>query len=269
MNMAKAKGKTKPKKDDTAMSVYGANVQLPAHILEDEELGAVGLENMEARDMVIPRLVLMQGLSPQVTEGEATIGQIYNSVTREMLLDRDEECFFIPIYHYKEWIQWADRSSNQGIADRTMDPESEMAQSAMRGDTRENSEGREVRIVTEYHNFVVFLPHVSLEYPMILGCCRTNYKKGRQLLALARYRGNRPLFAGRYTLTTAEEVNRKNQKYQIFNFENAGWAEAEEYEASKAMYDVVKEAYKQRRLSADHSDDGDASEGGSSREKDF
>lgn len=255
--------KKKPKKSDddpTSVQVYGEGAEVPEYILEDEEMGAAGLENMEARDMVIPRLIIMQGLSPAVVAGEAVIGEIRSSVTKEVILGRDEECAFIPIYHYKEWISWADRSSNEGILDRSMDPDSELAQAALRGDKREDDRGREVRVVTEYHNFAVLVPNISLEFPMILSCARTNHKKGRQLLALARYRGNRPLFAGKYLMSASMETNKAGDDYFVYDFLNAGFADAEEYNAAKALYEGLKEAYAQRRIVADHSDAGDAPE---------
>lgn len=257
--------KVAEEEEERALATASSEENLPAHILEDEEYGAerAGLENMDASDLIIPRLVIMQGLSPAVTAGDRMVGQIVNSVTGEVVLDRDEEAHFIPVYHYKEWIQWGDRDANEGIIDRTMDPDSALAQQGMSGTRDEEGD----RIVTEYHNFVVLIPSVSLEFAFIIGCCRTNHSKGRALLALARFRGERPIFAGKYALTAETAENKAGQKYFVYGFENAGWADSNEYATARELYEGVREAYTNRKIQAHHGE-GEA-DGTESTEKAF
>ncbi len=260
-----AEAKEKADKEERALTEASSEENLPAHIREDEEYGSelAGLENMDASDLIIPRLVIMQGLSPQVIEGDRSVGEIVNSVTGEVVLGRDEEAHFIPVYHYKEWIQWGDRDSNEGIIDRTMDPDSALAQQGMSG--AKGDDGK--RIVTEYHNFVVLIPSVSMEFAFIIGCCRTNHSKGRALLALARFRGERPIFAGKYTLSAEKAENKAGQKYFVYGFENAGWADADEYGVARDLYEGVKVAYTNRKIQAHH-EEAEAT-GTESNEKDF
>lgn len=236
------------------------DAQLPAHVAAEvrEDGSQAGLENMDARDLIIPRLMLMQGQSPQVQEGMARLGQVFASTTNEQVLDVDETCEFIPVYHYKEWIEWADRESGEGILDRSVDPDGELAMASARSERRTTSEGKEVFRVTEYHNFIVVLPHLGLDRLLVISCARSNHKHGRALLAMARYRAGAPLFAGKYRLGARLEQNRRGQKYMVFSFENAGWADEEQFAAVKAHYTSIRAAWQKRLLTADHGDGSDA-----------
>lgn len=57
----------------------------------------------DAKDVLIPKILLMQGLSVLVTEGKAVMGDIVNSVTQEKLGDKNNHVEFIPISGFKTW----------------------------------------------------------------------------------------------------------------------------------------------------------------------
>lgn len=77
-----------------------------------------GYENVTARDLLIPRLTILQGLSPQVTRGqpeydeEAKVGDIYDVGLQQRFPDG---IIFIPVYYQKQWLEWAPRSSGKGL----------------------------------------------------------------------------------------------------------------------------------------------------------
>jgi hypothetical protein len=215
---------------------------------------APGFENTRSGDIILPRLVLMQALSPDVVEKRNSSGQILNSVTRELMLDEDEYRKFIPLYHYLEWIKWGDKKKNESILAMSLDPDGELAQSAMKGEKRINAEGKEVRVVTEYHNFIVVFPDMVPMIPVVISCSKSNHRRAKQLLSLARFRGNYPLYSGQYTLKAEMTENKDHQKYYVYGFENAGWvANAELLEEITDLHVRMKEAFKSRRLATDHS----------------
>lgn len=77
-----------------------------------------GLENITSDDLLIPRLTILQGLSPQVTKGDplfdpnAKNGDIYDVGMQEVFGD---EVHFLPVHFVKEWLEWAPRSSGKGL----------------------------------------------------------------------------------------------------------------------------------------------------------
>lgn len=224
---------------------------LPAHIAQDDVDEMAGLENMEGRDLIIPRLVIMQSGSPAVKDREAQEGEVYDSVSKDQILGVDEETNFVPCFMYKEYIQWNNRGSAELWAGRSLDPRSELALTAQRGDKRTNDQGKEVFVVTEHINFIVLIPERSLEKPYTISCAKSNWKHGKQLMNLARYR-RKQLFAGRYTVGIQEETNPGGDRYSAYEFANAGWASVEEYAAAKACYEVMRSSFDAGKLKADH-----------------
>ncbi len=224
-------------------------IEAPAYLQQKE--APLGMENMRPEDMLIPRVVLMQALSPSVVEGSNRPGELVNSLSREVIVGVDDSPMaFIPIFHYLEWIKWGDREKNEGMLDRSLDGDGALAMSAMRGERLQRG-GKDVMVVTEYHNFICLMPEISLVAPIMIGCCRTNHKKGKQLLTLSKYRGKYDLFAGRYTITSTDEKNKVGQQYKVFNFENAGWSTEDENSLASKLYPGVKEAYDNRALKVD------------------
>lgn len=77
-----------------------------------------GMENVTARDLLIPRLTILQGLSPQVTKGqpeydkEAKVGDVYDVGLQERF---EDGITFIPIYYCKQWLEWAPRNTGKGL----------------------------------------------------------------------------------------------------------------------------------------------------------
>jgi len=230
--------------------------EAPKFIKEVTDGVAPGMENMTANDIILPRFQLCQALSPAVVEGDNNAGEILNSLSGEIIIAKDENLDIIPLFHYKEWIQWGDREANEGMLERSIDPTSRLAQMAAQGATRTTAGGKEVRIVTEYHCFVCLMPSVSLKIPITLSCCKTSYKTGKKLLSLAKFRGNYALYAGMYELSGKLTKNRAGQQYYILDIENHGWVKDKAlYAMAEEVYGQMKSAYDERRLATDQQGD--------------
>lgn len=225
---------------------------VPKHLVTvaEGELAA-GMENVRPQDILIPRLILMQALSPVVVEDKFEAGDIVNSVSQALWLEKGATANFIPVFHYLEWIEWGEREKGESWLSRSLDHNGKLAQMSARAEKRVDAQGRDVFISTEYHNFVALFPEISKEVLVVISCAKTNHKKGRQLIALARYRGRYPLFAGKYVLHAEIETNRQSQKYFVYNFDNAGWASEPEFAICGKLYGGIKDAFDQRRLIAD------------------
>lgn len=89
------------------------------------ESGPTGFENVTARDLLIPRLTILQGLSPQVTRGKpeydekAKVGDIYDIGLQERFADG---MIFIPVHYQKQYLEWAPRESGKGLQGIHDDP---------------------------------------------------------------------------------------------------------------------------------------------------
>lgn len=68
-----------------------------------------GVPTVSARDIVIPKILAMQGLSKKVTDGEAVLGEFRDSLNNAKLGDTKNPIEFIPFYMEKVWIVFEDR----------------------------------------------------------------------------------------------------------------------------------------------------------------
>lgn len=64
------------------------------------------VSNVDKSDILIPKLLLMQGLSELVGEEKAQMGDIVNSVTAKILGGKEKELSFIPLVHFKDMAKF-------------------------------------------------------------------------------------------------------------------------------------------------------------------
>jgi hypothetical protein len=82
-----------------------------------------GFGNVTAQDMIVPRLKLLQGLSPEVKENPRQFiqGEFYHSVLGDML---GESIRVVPLQVMRTIELWAPRDSNEGLLARSLDGKS-------------------------------------------------------------------------------------------------------------------------------------------------
>jgi|TARA_R100000995_G_scaffold20361_2_gene8464 hypothetical protein len=91
-----------------------------------EEDAGGGLENMTADDFTIPRLKILQALSPEVNKRDgkyldgAAAGDITNTVTKELYTE-DSVCTVIPVAYKRMYLEWQPRESGGGLVNQHTD----------------------------------------------------------------------------------------------------------------------------------------------------
>lgn len=102
------------KKQSGAMAAY------------EEFEGPTGLEQVTARDLVIPRLTILQDLSPQLKPkraeyiAEAQVGDFCDTGTGDVFRDEME---ILPCMYARIYLEWAPRDSGRGlVANHGTDP---------------------------------------------------------------------------------------------------------------------------------------------------
>jgi len=77
-----------------------------------------GLENVTSRDLIIPRLTILQALSPQMKSNKpeyipgAKVGDICDVSTGELF---DAPLIFLPVHYMKQYLEWAPRATGKGL----------------------------------------------------------------------------------------------------------------------------------------------------------
>jgi hypothetical protein len=166
------------KKGSTEVAAFDESV-----LLADAGLG---LENVTKDDIMIPRLSILQALSPQVNKRDgayiegAEQGSIYNNVA-DSVVDGATGITVVPISFRKAHLEWkADRGGF--VADHG--PSSACLTACERGSRGEyiTSEGNEIVPTSE---FFVFVINAEGEYsPASISMSKSQSKKARQWNAM-------------------------------------------------------------------------------------
>jgi len=178
-----------------------------------------GMENVTASDLLVPRLAILQALSPQISKKRAEyiegaeVGDICDVGTGQIF---DGGVLFLPVFYRKDYLEWAPRASSQGLVNIHSDP-------AILDETTRNEKkqpilanGNYIAETAQFFGLNLTADSTKCFLPM----ASTQLKKARKWLTLAtgekltRADGSTftpPLFYRAYSLTTAEESNAEGE----------------------------------------------------------
>ena len=89
-------------------SVVKKNGSSQVAVMKSFENVATGFENMGADDLQLPRLKLLQAMSPEIETNDALkAGVILNSVTGDWW-PSSQGLLAIPCHYHKNWVEWSD-----------------------------------------------------------------------------------------------------------------------------------------------------------------
>lgn len=103
------------KKNEVAKKEDNALVAVPDFMKGDAGLGT---ENLRSEDLEIPRLQVLQSLSPEVADGDEKAGALYHTVLEKALADKNEELKVVVIYSDIRYMLWRPRHEGGGILAR-------------------------------------------------------------------------------------------------------------------------------------------------------
>lgn len=190
-----------------------------------ESTEGTGFEEASNEDLIIPRLKVINALSPERLDGIAEEGMILNTLTQEDCRGKR----FIPIKVYYSNIEWnPDRddednrmfcTSRDGITGTILDKNAaECGQTRLCKQCRRNQfdntkSGSEAKPkCTGYMNFLGFFSDSPL--PVVISFSRTNYNEGRKFLSLAKSLRT-SLWSYAYTFDSKQVTKGKNRWYNI------------------------------------------------------
>tara|TARA_R100000656_G_scaffold117522_2_gene90909 strand:+ start:5677 stop:6483 length:807 start_codon:yes stop_codon:yes gene_type:complete len=211
----------------------------PAILVED---AGAGQESMEREDYMIPRLQILQSLSPQVNKRDgahiegAEAGFILNTVTREAH-DGETGIIVVPVNYRRAYIEWKPRGSGGGLI-RDHGADSAILQGCTRDEETFRDltkEGNEIVTTAEYFCYVVDVKTGTFNQALI-AMTSSQLKKARRWnsmiaqLQIPNPNGglfNPACFWNAYKLTTVPEENDKGSWFgwqvdQMFDADSGG-----------------------------------------------
>jgi hypothetical protein len=258
--MANAKNQPAPK--TTAMAVM---TDRPAYLpAVTEGAQTRGSENVGAEDLVIPRIEIVQDLSPCRKKTEpsyiegAEEGLMYNNVTRRLY---GREVTVVPVMFRKEYLIWKDRKQGGGFRGAfSTGEEAKQAHAALDPQERDFCE-----ITDTGQQFVMVIYNdngVTRVEEAVISMAKSKMKVSRNWNSLIRINGG-DRFSRAYKLTTVAEKNTSNQSYFNFQVTNLGYAPEMVYRKAEELYSSVA---KGRVIDIDRTDESHAAGDGASGE---
>jgi hypothetical protein len=211
------------------------SAERPSFIPKSQE----GTEHITNADLQIPRIVLVQKMSPEVDDSEPArrieglkVGDMFNGLTHE-IYGRGPLRFVILRADPPRFVEFIPREEGGGVKDPNVPPNDPRTQFGKDGSKPE---------ATKFYDYVVLLLPLGddpLSRMVALSFKSTGLKIAKQLNALIKLR-NAAVYAGVYTLTSVDTQNSLG-KFAIFQVQNAGWVEdAKLYEQLGSLSEMMK-----------------------------
>lgn len=204
---------------------------------EGASLSDWGDSEMSGRDIVIPKILLMQSTSEGVTEGDKKMGDIVDSVSMETLGTIDKPIQFIPFHMEKVWT-----ISSRKIGEERFNFEKYEAVTAQNQGYPFTEKVGEFEMKYEYTmQFYVLRPE-DISMPYVLSFKSTSSRAGK-VLATQMFVRNKAagLVPPAYTMELGGHKE-KNDKgtFAVFDVKSAGKTSPELIQECMVWYKVIK-----------------------------
>ena len=215
---------------EVATQVNGISAEIPEWLKK----GNAGSEEVSAKDMILPRVDVLQALSPQIKKSDpafipgAEQGQIFNTVTGEIY---GSSVTFVPVLFRKEYVLWKTRKAGGGFVG-AFKTEQE-ANSAL----CQTQNPPDFEAVESHQQFVMILTDHGIE-EAVFSMTKSKLKVSRALNTLVQIAGV-DRFAKAYKMEAVEASSDKGD-FWSFKVSNAGFVSKELYEKGKELCAMIK-----------------------------
>lgn len=144
---------------------------------------AWGTEDISTKDVLIPKITLMQSSSTMVKQDKAKAGTLVNSSTNEVLANKDEVVEFIPIKQFREWIiedietAFDGKEKKKYRTKMIMDASNENLRAG-----KDHENGRPI-FRTQSINFFVLIPSKLDGFPFLVPFKKSSLYTGKKLVS--------------------------------------------------------------------------------------
>lgn len=243
-----------------------------------------GTEALTAADLEIPRLILLQSLSPEVTEGDERPGGFYHTILEETIAPKGEALRIVPIFSEIRYILWRPRHEGGGILARADDgihwnpgnAEFDVKPYKDRPDTVKwktaptveesglhkfgssdpkdpNSQPAAVKM----WNYVVVLPDFPELGPMVLTFQRGMARIGANFSSKVKFADGAPSFGQIFKMTSKMDNSGAGDYFSLTMERDSYVSDPQQYASYKALYEQFsKDGVKIRDLEGAQDDGG-------------
>lgn len=209
--------------------------QMPSYIKQGQNRGN---ENVNNDDLQLPRLDVLQALSPQINKKKdeyiegAEVGMIFNTLTGELYPDG---VGFTPVSFVKRFLVWVDRKKDNEGGLRGVFETAEEAELFVQNDPDESK----LEIVPTAEHLVL----MDNGEEVILSMAKSKVKVSRKFNSLVRLNGG-DRFSRRYHMKSVDDKSSQGE-FQNVSISNAGFPSEEVYFKAEKLYEAIQRGAKQ------------------------
>lgn len=200
--------------------------------------GNRGAENVGTEDMIVPRIELIQALSPVRKKSDpayiegAEEGMLYNNVTRALY---GTEVVVIPVYYTKQFLVWKDRKLGGGGSNGFRGA---FATEAAARDAIAQLAEEGLDVADTAQHFVLVRNGEDWQ-EAVVSMSKSKIKVSKRWNSLMRLT-NTDSFSRAYKLSSTVETNARNESYYNFNIAALGFVPKELYQRAEKLYETVR-----------------------------
>jgi len=234
------------------------NEQVPAHLMGREGSGR-GSEEIGLDDLSIPRIGIVQDLSPQRKKEKpeyiqgAEEGMMFNSVTKKLY----SSLIAIPVYYRMEYFLWRPRKMGGGF--RGVFPTREAAEAAMK------ASDEPVELIETAQQFCIVSDDGKEWEEAVISMSSSNSGPSRNWNSDIRLRcrpQNLDRFALMYTVRPVRKTNDKGDFF-VFSIDYRGYVSDEAtYRQAESVYNAIATGVKDVARDYEGEDDAPAGDEG-------
>lgn len=200
--------------------------------------------DLGTEDITVPRLTVLQGLSPEVADGLGRPGELFIKGLNQC---HGKELEFVPLIRSKTRIRWTPLQEGGGIRCQSFDGKQGQGDPGVECGTCDLAiwKGTTPPVCDQYENVIIMIRGAEDPIPMALSGARTKLKALRDLntLFMTQQLKQRPLYMKSYILMVIEKTNKANLKYYSFKIKpgnNNAVLPADEIAQYEAIYNSIK-----------------------------
>lgn len=206
--------------------------ELPSYM---DPSAARGNEEVKSSDIVLPRLEIVQALSPiKETNDAAKDGMLFNSVTQEVL---GESVYFVPVYYRMEYLVWKDQSQGGGFFGSFSSRKE--AEDRIQLAASEGEDVNYLEIVDTPVHYGIRIDESGNTEQIVISMAKTKAKVSRKWNAMIQIAGG-DRFSRVYKIATFRDENKKGQKFFNYTVQPVGFAPERVYREAERMYEILK-----------------------------
>ena len=206
---------------------------IPDYIENTDE----GTENINAADVVLPRIKISQAMTKEHTEHEVPLGNWTENINAE---DYGKEIDFICLFVKKGWMKFKDDDEGSGIEARKFEGDflpPINPEKITEADKLWNNKTKEPPAATQVYIFLGLINNSEISIISFMSTGIRTAKKFNTMLKKLVKGKKMPAYARHYKLTTVKTSNSKGQIYYTPEVSAGSFLTKEEYSAAKNLFE--------------------------------